>query len=105
MITGKACTESQNGFLGAAPKEKKLWLFVSNIEGDVVEDMIKQYISEKTKDSIEEIYMKKIETRKENLNYQTVMIGVKINHKEMMYQEEFWPTGVRVSRFNFNLRK
>ncbi|XP_044764707.1 uncharacterized protein LOC123321301 isoform X2 [Coccinella septempunctata] len=54
-------------------KDRKLWLFVSRVHENVEDEEIKAYI----------------------------LIGVPITMKEEIYKSEFWPSGIRYSRFDF----
>lgn len=83
-------------------KDKKLWLFVSRVHENVKDEDIKTYILSKGKLEENQVYARKLNTRnQEDLNYKCVLVGVPITMKEEIYKSEFWPLGIRYSRFDF----
>ncbi|XP_044764706.1 uncharacterized protein LOC123321301 isoform X1 [Coccinella septempunctata] len=83
-------------------KDRKLWLFVSRVHENVEDEEIKAYILSKGKLEENQVYARKLNTRnQEDLNYKCVLVGVPITMKEEIYKSEFWPSGIRYSRFDF----
>lgn len=83
-------------------KTKKLWLFISRVKSTVTEEVIKKYISKKAKTDINNVYVKLLKTywMIENDN-NCFMVGLQFTLHDLIYDNNFWPSGVAYERFDF----
>lgn len=89
-----------NGFVGRDKTEKKIWLFLSRVKDHVTEEIVKNYLENKTS-STNDIYVKEIDTFRKLKDNRCFKVGLNFILKEQAYTTSFWPKGVAVYRFNF----
>lgn len=105
VYIGRAEDTDENlasGFVGRN-SERRIWLYISRIKDQVTEEAIKQYISKKASTDCDSIYVKCLNLKHKIQNNKTFMVGVMPALREAIYEESFWPAGVRFSRFNFSM--
>jgi hypothetical protein len=97
-------TNKHEAFVGAVKKEnknKKIWLFITGAKSHVTENMVKQHISSKLKSDISECNFKELQTFYQKSYNKCFLIGVQSAYKDAVYDKNFWPRGIRCSRFDF----
>lgn len=83
-------------------EDKKAWLFISRIHKDVTETDIIKFIANKGKVQENKISVKILNLRNnENIHYNSIMLGVPFEMKDIAYENDFWPTGIKYTRFDF----
>nr|XP_023019147.1 uncharacterized protein LOC111507981 [Leptinotarsa decemlineata] len=92
--------DENNGFAGRELQEKKIWLFISRVKDHVTEEMIVSYLKNKTNGD-SQIYIKEIKAHRKAKDNRCFKIGLNFNMKEDAYNNNFWPRGVAVCRFDF----
>lgn len=102
---GTGITNEQDQMSGFAGVERKVWLYIYRIKPHVTEDMIAKYINEKPNFVGDNIMVKQLKDNNSNKTLKSFVVTAPLKRKEEMYQTEFWPAGVGVKRFNFNLHK
>ncbi|EFA04785.1 hypothetical protein TcasGA2_TC014834 [Tribolium castaneum] len=85
-------------------KEKKIWLFVAGEKEHVTEGMIQGYTAKKLDEGTSNIEIKSIPTYFKKENKKCFLVGVPTTYKEV-YNEQFWPRGIRYTRFDFRKGK
>lgn len=85
------------------PEERKLWLHISRVKSTVGEQTVRDYISKKGNLGVDDISVKLLKTRSEVRDNNCFMIGVPLRMKELIYDSEFWPKGVKFQRFDFRI--
>jgi hypothetical protein len=94
----------REAFVGTVKKEnknKKIWLFIAGAKSHVTENMVKQHISSKLKSDSSECNVKELQTFYQKSDNKCFLIGVQPAYKEAVYDKNFWPRGIRYSRFDF----
>lgn len=84
---------------------RKIWLFISKVNGDVAEGTIKDYIAKRTNSKPDCISVKLCVPKEGKSKKRCFMIGVSPDLKDAIYDVQFWPTGVAFERFNFSRGK
>lgn len=85
------------------PEERKLWLHISRAKSTVDEQTVRDYISKKGNLGVEDISVKLLKTRSEVRDNNCFMIGVPLQMRELIYDNAFWPKGVKFQRFDFKI--
>jgi hypothetical protein len=67
--------------------------------------MVKQHISTKLKSDGSECNVKKLQTFYQKSDNKCFLIGVQPAYKEAVHDKNFWPRGIRYSRFDFRKRE
>jgi len=93
--------EQENGFSAKKPAKKKIWLHISRIKSSVTEEAVQQYVAKKGKTETENVHVKQLIPKNSREDNKMFMVGVDLQLKEQVYSEDFWPEGVRFTRFNF----
>lgn len=86
-------------FVGRA-REKRIWLFLSNVKDHVTEEMVVKYLESKTRE--DSIFVKEIHTFRKRKDNKCFKVGISYDRKDEAYTSSFWPKGVTVCRFNFH---
>jgi hypothetical protein len=63
--------------------------------------MVKQHISSKLKSDSSECNVKELQTFCQKSDNKCFLIGVQPAYKEAVYDNNFWPRGIRYSTFDF----
>lgn len=98
---GDAEIDSENEldcFVGRT-REKRIWLFLSNVKDHVTEEMILNFLKNKTREEL--IFVKEIVTFRKRKDNKCFKVGISYEQKDEAYTSSFWPKGVTVYRFNF----
>ena len=96
VITG---TAENNEELSAAGK--RAWFYVGRVKKDVEEVKLSNYISQKCT-GVQNISVTKLNAIGKNLSF---CVGIDFDYKDKLMDEQFWPKGILVRRFNFNFKK
>lgn len=106
MILGTAeISSGENAFSGRDASNKKAWLFVSRVKDTVTEEIVRKYIASKTNAAAEELVVKQISTTYQRKDSKCFQIGIKFGLKDLLYTQEFWPSGVAFRRYRFDLNE
>lgn len=87
------------------PEDKKLWLFISKAKSTVTENIVKNYCARKGKIREDDVEVKSLQIKGNNGDNNCFLVGVPLNLKDTIYENDFWPNGIRYERFDFRLGK
>lgn len=82
-------------------ENRKLWLFISRIKETVQEEDVRAYVAGKGNIALQKVDVKSLHTKSVRSNYKSFMVGVPTDLLDLVYGDEFWPSGVAFSRFDF----
>ncbi|KAG5880158.1 hypothetical protein JTB14_036916 [Gonioctena quinquepunctata] len=90
--------EEDEEFLGHKPKA---WLYIYRVKPQITTAKITNYIKEKLsmEETGDEVIVKELTSY--NTSNKCFMIGAPFDHKNDLYQQNFWPSGVGYRQFDF----
>lgn len=94
--TGQAAGKDTNGFAGA---ERKVWIQLYRVKRHTESSNILEFIKGKANFGNMDIRVTEIPTEERRLK--SFLVTAPISRMEEMYNPNFWPSGVGITRFNF----
>ncbi|CAH0560626.1 unnamed protein product [Brassicogethes aeneus] len=89
--------KSGNKFQGTP---KKVWLFISRVNKDVVKEDITQFLNDKDNLKEREFIIEEVEVNRKTTK--CFKIGADYDLLEEIYKPDFWPSGIGYSRYYFS---
>lgn len=97
---GNAQPEADSNFTGG---DRRAWLYIYRVNRNCTEDMITDYI--KRKEGFQDCSIKAKEIPSESNFLKRFLVIAPLSKKDEMYNPNFWPKFVGVTRFKFDMHK
>nr|CAI5854171.1 unnamed protein product [Callosobruchus analis] len=101
-MIGTGQLDLNSNFQGsAAIKERKIWIFLKKVRDCATMEDITVYLCKNLNQEENQVYVKKVETYYRTKDNNCYLVGVNPSFQSQIYDINFWPKGVVISRFNF----
>uniref|UniRef100_A0A6P7FFF3 Uncharacterized protein LOC114329753 isoform X1 n=1 Tax=Diabrotica virgifera virgifera TaxID=50390 RepID=A0A6P7FFF3_DIAVI len=98
--TGNSFNDKELEFSGG---ERKVWLYINRVKRAATEEVIKKYIKNNVEFENEIVQVKELPSDENRLK--AFVVTASLKKKDILYDPSFWPSGVGISRFDFNRHK